>query len=145
MTEAIVLEFEVAKPVAHVFSTWTENTRLWWPRPHTVTQDPSATIVFEPGVGGRIFERAVDGAEHEWGEVTLWDPPSRVRYLWHIFLDRDQATTVELEFTPTQTGSRIRLVQDGFDVFADGAEERRERVVVGWSEIARVFGDYLTG
>jgi len=40
--------------------------------------------VLQAGVGGRIYERAADGTEHEWGEVTVWQPPERLAYLWYL-------------------------------------------------------------
>ena len=32
------------------------------------------------------------GEEIEWGEVVEWDPPRRLRYLWHIATDPQHAT-----------------------------------------------------
>ena len=51
-------------------------------------------------VGGRIYERMTAGDEHEWGEVTAFEPPLRLSYLWHIRRDRADATEVAISFTP---------------------------------------------
>ena len=34
------------------------------------------------------------GAEVEWGEVTAFEPPHRLAYLWHIRRDRADATAM---------------------------------------------------
>ena len=55
-------------------------------------------VVLESGAGGRIYERTAAGERHEWGEVTVWEPPRRLAYLWHIGRARDTATEVEITF-----------------------------------------------
>jgi hypothetical protein len=66
----------------------------WWPADHTVTGDDDLAVVLEPRRGGRIFERTRDGVEHDWGEVTIWEPPTRLGYTWHLRRDRADATDV---------------------------------------------------
>ncbi len=40
--------------------------------------------MLETALGGRIYERTPTGVEHEWGEVTVWEPPTRLGYRWHL-------------------------------------------------------------
>lgn len=45
-------------------------------------------------------------------EVVLdWEPPNRLRFLWHLFFDPSEATEVELTFTARGQGTDVRLVQ----------------------------------
>ena len=69
----------------------------------------AAEVVLEAGTGGRIYERTAAGTRHEWGEVTVWEPPRRLSYLWHIGRERATATEVAITFVDeggTRTGSR---------------------------------------
>ncbi len=91
MPEPIRMSFEVRCSRAHAFDTWTAQISTWWPRSHTVSSDPDATVVLEQRSGGRIFERTPGGTEHDWGEVTAFDPPRSLSYLWHIRRDRNVA------------------------------------------------------
>src|SRR4029077_17105813 len=79
------------------FRLWTQALGTWWPADHTVSGDPAA-VVLEGHVGGRVFERAREGAEHEWGRVTLWKPPYRLGYTWHLGSHPDNATDVLVGF-----------------------------------------------
>jgi uncharacterized protein YndB with AHSA1/START domain len=69
--EPLRLEFAVACPPERAFALWAEQTTRWWPHGHSVSGEPGLTVTFEPRAGGRIYERAPDGAEHEWGEVLV--------------------------------------------------------------------------
>src|SRR6185369_14084263 len=77
--EPLRVEVVLDCSVEHAFATWTERFSSWWPRGHSVTGDPAA-VTLEPQVGGRIYERTHDGEEIDWGLITAWDPPHRLRY-----------------------------------------------------------------
>jgi len=135
----IVVEFAVGAPIDHAFAMWTDRCTLWWPRSHSMSQADGFEVVFEPFVGGRVYERGPDGMEYEWGEIVAWDPPNRVEYSWHIFLDPDRATRVSVTFTPGVSGTTVRLENSGFEVFGDNAEERVERVGSAWDGITSQY------
>ncbi|MCU1430505.1 MAG: Activator of Hsp90 ATPase 1 family protein [Actinomycetia bacterium] len=143
MTEAptvppLVVEFDVAAGTEHAFATWVERADLWWPPGHTMSGAPVA-IVFEPRVGGRIYERDAQGAELQWGEVLVWDPPTRVECLWYLFFTRAEATRVAVTFTPSAGGTTVRLVQTGWDALGEPGPIRRERTVHGWAAVTAEY------
>ena len=136
--EPLVVEFEVAVPPADAFDTWTRRCATWWPSTHTISGDPAA-VVFEPHAGGRILERARDGAEHQWGTILDWQPPGRLRYLWHLFFDPAEATEVEITFTAVARRTVIRLEQRGWERLGDAGPGRRERTQKAWGKITARF------
>jgi uncharacterized protein YndB with AHSA1/START domain len=136
--DPLIIEFEVNVPPAEAFDAWTRRCATWWPSSHTVTGAPSA-ITFEPCAGGRIVERGVDGAEHDWGEVLEWEPPSRLRYLWHLFFDPREATEVELTFTSSGNGTAVRLMQRGWELLGESGPTRRKRTEHAWATITESF------
>lgn len=144
MTRPIVIEFEVAAPPERAFRAWTERCSSWWPRSHSMSESEDFDVVFEPHEGGRIFERGPDGVEHDWGRVTVWEPPHSLEYRWHIFLDPDRATRVSITFQGTDNGCQVRLVNDGFEVFGEAAEERVGRVGGAWLELVGGYRGLLT-
>jgi uncharacterized protein YndB with AHSA1/START domain len=137
--EGIDKVFEVAASVEHAFEVWTARTGMWWPRSHTMGGDRHERIVFEREAGGRIYERTVDGEEHEWGEVVAWEPPHRVEYLWHLFFDRSEATTVEVTFTGLDGATRVRIRQSGFERLGAPGQVRRDRTDAAWDAITGLY------
>ena len=134
--EPLHLAFDVECAPALAFDTWTRRFGTWWPRSHSVTGGEDLEIVLEPHVGGRIFERTADGLEHDWGEVTIWEPPTRFGYLWHLRRDRADATDVEIRFVPVATGrTRVHIEHTGWERL--GAEGRtwRDRNQGGWESL----------
>jgi Activator of Hsp90 ATPase homolog 1-like protein len=98
-------------------------------------------ITFTPRSGGRIFERAAGGQEHDWGEVLDWSPPTRVRCLWHLFFDRSEATEIELTFTPVAAGTRVRLEHRGWERLGDAGPPRRTRTGQVWAALTTSYRD----
>jgi len=140
MIEPIRLAFEVACGVDHAFATWTERTSTWWPASHTVSAATDLKITFEPRVGGRIYERAPGGDEHDWGEITAWEPPRRLGYQWHLRADRADATDVEITFVPVADGrTRVEIEHRGWERLGAAGEERRDRNQGGWAGLLPHF------
>jgi activator of Hsp90 ATPase-like protein len=136
VTEPLRFSFDVGCPVEHAFGVWTGRINLWWPADHTVSGHPDTEVVLEPRLGGRIFERTADGVEHEWGEVTLWEPPHRLGYLWHLRTDRSAATEVEIRFiAATEASTRIEIEHAGWERLGDAAPQWRDRNRMGWATL----------
>jgi len=135
MIEPLRLEFVVACSPEHAFATWTQRIGAWWPSDHTATGEAGLTVVLEGRVGGRIFERTVDGTEHDWGEVTAWEPPARFTYLWHLRRDRADATEVEIRFVPEGAVTRVEIEHRGWERLGAEGQTWRDRNMGGWSTL----------
>ena len=142
MIDPIQLSFEVACPVDHAFDVWTARIAQWWPLDHTVSAEPDLTVVLEPRSGGRIFERRSSGIEHDWGEVTIWEPPTRLGYTWHLNRDRSDATEVEVRFVPRgDAATLVEIEHRGWERLGTDGEPWRDRNRGGW---ATLLPHYMT-
>jgi uncharacterized protein YndB with AHSA1/START domain len=138
--EPIRLTFEVDCSVEHAFEVWTARIDQWWPRDHTVTAADGLTVVLEGRPGGRIFERLSTGVEHEWGEVTIWDPPSRLGYTWHLNRDRNDATDVEVSFIARgDDATQVEIEHRGWERLGAEGEGWRDRNHGGWATLLPHF------
>lgn len=136
MIEPLHLSLDVACPVEHAFDVWTSGISTWWPTDHTVSGEPDTEIVLERIVGGRIYERAPGGIEHDWGEVTVWEPPTRFGYTWHLNRDRADATDVEIQFI-AQGGdlTQVQIEHNGWERLGADAQQWRDRNTGGWQSL----------
>jgi uncharacterized protein YndB with AHSA1/START domain len=145
VSEPLRLSFDVACSVDHAFSVWTSGIAIWWPRDHTVTSQPDVAVVLEGRVGGRIYERAADGTEHDWGEVTVWSPPERLSYLWHLGQQRATATEVDIRFRAEGTDvTRIEIEHTGWERLGAREEALRQQNRRGWDTLLPRFVKALT-
>lgn len=136
MIEPIHITFEVACPPEHAFTIWTAKTSRWWPVTHTVSEAPGLEVVFEPRLGGRIFERKPDGREIDWGEITHWEPPRKLGYLWFIRVDRSDETEVVISFHENGVGStRVEIEHRGWERLAERGEPWRDANLGGWNGV----------
>ncbi|MGI8714622.1 MAG: DUF6855 family protein [Solirubrobacteraceae bacterium] len=136
MIEPLRLSFDVGCSVQHAFATWTSGIGSGWPADHTVTADNDLSVVLEPRVGGRIYERTGAGTEHDWGEVTIWEPPPRLGYSWHLRGDRGDATDVEIRFMERSPGAtRIEIEHRGWEQLGAAGQDWRDRDHRGWQTL----------
>ena len=128
------LSFDVACPAEHAFRVWVSGISTWWPRDHTVTGE-AELIVLRGGVGGRIYERTADGAEHDWGEVTVWETPTRPGYLWHL-AGTGPPPPRWIRFLPQgDAATRIEIEHRGWERLGAEGEQWRERNLAGWQTL----------
>ena len=123
---------EVRVPLSRerAFALFTARMGEFWPPDHTIGTSPIADVVIEPHVGGRWFERGVDGSECDWGRVATWEPPGRVVLTWQLgadwTFDPDLDTEVEVGFTGDgQGGTRVTLVHRHLERYGEHAEAMR--------------------
>ncbi|HEY7431105.1 MAG TPA: SRPBCC domain-containing protein [Streptosporangiaceae bacterium] len=139
MSSPLRMSFEVACSPEHAFRVWSAGFGTWWPADHTVTGKPEE-VVLQSGVGGRIYERTADGAEHDWGEVTVWQPPTRLAYLWHLGRDRSGATEVEISFRAVDPATtRVEIEHRGWEQLGETGQEWRVRNQAGWQSLLPHF------
>jgi uncharacterized protein YndB with AHSA1/START domain len=137
--EAVVCkEVRVKVPIERAFSVFVEQMETWWPATHHIGKIPFEAIFVEPRVGGRWYERDVEGHVADWGTVLAWDPPHRVTFSWHVGPRHDQpdwkcdpdiAKASELEIRFTAEGSGTTLVQlehSKLERHGEGYEKLRE-------------------
>ena len=71
---------------------------------------------------------------------TVWQPPTRLAYLWHLGQDRADATEVSIRFIARgQAATRVEIEHRGWERLADAAEQRRHRNLAGWQGVLPHF------
>jgi uncharacterized protein YndB with AHSA1/START domain len=104
----------VEAPIDRAFKVFTEDFGSFKPRKHNLLSVPIAETVFEPRVGGHVYDRGVDGSECRWARVLAFEPPNRVLLSWDISprwqieTDPDKTSEWEVRFI-AETASRTRL------------------------------------
>src|SRR4051812_47221964 len=131
--EAAVVRQQVVVdvPIARAFAVFTERFGDFKPPEHNLLAAPIAQTVFEPRVGGHIYDRAVDGSECRWARILAYEPPDRVVFSWDI------SPRWSLETDPEQTSEvEVRFVAEGSLRTRLELEHRRiERHGPGWEAV----------
>ena len=128
-----------ARPEA-AFERWTGGMNDWWPREtHTVFRERCDAIGVEGGAGGRIVETSLDGETAEWGRIEAWDPPGRFDYTWYPGREPEFAQRVEMRFELVEGGTRVQLLQGGWEILGPAAEMVRDGYESAWSVVIGAF------
>jgi uncharacterized protein YndB with AHSA1/START domain len=117
----------VDAPVQRAFDVFTGRFDDFKPREHNLLASPIVETVFEPRVGGHIYDRAEDGSECRWARVLAFDPPHRVVFSWDIGpqwqveTDPDLTSEVEVRFLAEgETRTRVELEHRHIDRHGPG-------------------------
>jgi uncharacterized protein YndB with AHSA1/START domain len=137
----IELSVVVAADPEHAFRVFTEQTGTWWPLlQYSVFEANAADVAFEPFVGGRILEHSNDGQESSWGEIAVWEPPSRLVFSWHPGRSQDETPTeVEVRFRAEGEGTIVELEHRGWERLPVERVEGRADYASGWVRVLELY------
>jgi uncharacterized protein YndB with AHSA1/START domain len=134
--ESMQPELKVTKSIlvdvgsARAFEFFLDQQR-WWPLgTHHMAESPGETVVLEPFIGGRWYERAGDGSETEWGRVLAFEPPHRILLSWRMSADwghaseQDRTSEIEVAFL-AEGANRTRVVFEHRHLERYGDEAQR--------------------
>lgn len=130
--KAIVVE----APLDKAFAVFTERLGDFKPPEHNLLAVPIAETVFEPRVGGHIYDRGTDGSECRWARVLAFEPPRRVVFSWDI------GPTWQLETEPANSSEvEVRFIAETADRTRVELEHRNiDRHGPGWQAVAEGVG-----
>src|SRR5262249_26448376 len=134
--------------IGRAFEVFTDQIGTWWSPDHHIIQSELKEMVFEPWVGGNVYDVGVDGSECRWARVLVLEPPRRLMFSWDIDLswqiETDAARSSEIEVVFEEDGperTRVTLVHRHLDRHGDGWEQMRDAVGApdGWRHGLTVF------
>ena len=140
----------VEASIERAFRVFTEQFGSFKPPEHNLLSAEIAETVFEPRVGGALYDRGVDGSECRWARVLAYEPPNRVVFSWDISpqwqleTDLEKTSEVEVHFvTETPERTRVELEHRNLERHGEGWEAVREGVggEGGWPLYLQRFAD----
>jgi uncharacterized protein YndB with AHSA1/START domain len=140
----------VEAPVERAFSVFTDGIGRWWDPDHHILNTELAEMIFEPRVGGHVYDRGVDGSECRWARVLAYEPPLRfviswdINLKWEIEPDPEKTSEIEVRFVPEGAGrTRVELEHRHLDRHGNGWEQMRDSVGSpdGWGSTLQRFAD----
>ena len=149
---SVQTEIVVEAPIERAFGVFVEQFDRIKPREHNMLAVDIAETVFEPRVGGSIYDRGVDGSECRWARVLAFEPPERVVFSWDISprwqveTDLERTSEVEVRFiAETAQRTRVELEHRHLDRHGDGWEGLREGVSSdeGWPLYLQRFAERM--
>lgn len=148
MSDALVIEMvrktvSVGCAVEEAFRIFTADASSWWPvESHSIHQTVSE-IVFEPEVGGEVYEVSTSGERGHWATVLEWEPPSRLVLAWNILNAEAAPTEVEVRFLPDGEGTRVELEHRGWERLTEAGEAKRSSYDTGWDFVLGRYVDRI--
>jgi uncharacterized protein YndB with AHSA1/START domain len=140
----------VEAPIERAFRVFTERFGSFKPPEHNLLGVEIAETIFEPRVGGHLYDRGVDGSECRFARILAYERPTRVVFSWdinpqwQIETDPSKTSEVEVRFvTDTPQRTRVELEHRNLECHGDGWEGVRAGVGGdgGWPLYLRRFAE----
>jgi uncharacterized protein YndB with AHSA1/START domain len=142
----------VEAPIERAFRVFTDDFGSFKPPEHNMLGVDIAETVFEPRVGGHLYDRGVDGSECRWARVLAYEPPNRIVISWDISpqwqieTDPEKTSEVEVRFiSDSAERTRVELEHRNLDRHGAGWEQTRDAVDSegGWPLYLQRFAELL--
>ena len=142
----------VEAPIARAFKVFTEDFSSFKPPEHNLLKVEIAETVFEPKVGGFLYDRGVDGSVCRWARVLAYEPPTRVLMSWDISpqwqIEKDPAKTSEWEvrfIAETAQRTRVEIEHRNLERHGEGWQGVRDGVAAdqGWPLYLQRYADRM--
>ena len=132
---SILTSVTVEAPVERAFAVFVEDFDRIKPREHNMLGVEIAETVFEPRVGGHVYDRGVDGSVCRWARVLAYEPPHKVVISWDISprwqieTNPEHTSEVEIRFIAESADrTRVELEHRNLDRHGAGWETERDAV-----------------
>jgi uncharacterized protein YndB with AHSA1/START domain len=123
------------------FDLFVRRMSEWWPlHARSVSLENAASCHVEARVGGRLYERDRQGAEHVWGRFKVLDEGKRAVFSWHPGLPEAAATEVQVTFAPAGEGTRVDIEHRDWERLGARASFVRGLMDGGWPGVLARFG-----
>lgn len=153
-TATVRTQIVVEASIKRASTVFTARFGDFKPPEHNLLQVPIARTVFEPRVGGHIYDIGTDGSECRWARVLAYEPDQRVVFSWdigpqwQIESEPENTSEVEIRFvaeTPDRT--RVELEHRKIDHHGPGWEAVRDGVAddAGWPLYLTRYSTLFTG
>jgi len=152
MSTPVKQSIVVNAPIARAFKVFTEDFGRFKPAEHNLLAVPIAETVFEPRVGGYLYDRGTDGSECRWARVLAYEPPNRVVLSWNITpqwqIETDPSKVSEWEvrfIAETEQRTRVELEHRNLERHGAGWEAERDGVAGehGWPLYLKRYAELL--
>ena len=121
------------------FALFTSRMATWWPLAQASYGGSRADLIFlEPWVGGRFYERFIDGDELQVGTVTSCDPPHRIVFTWTT-ADWSGESEVRVTFTAVPDGTRVEVEHGGFERLGPLGADVAAKFRGGWPGVLGAY------
>jgi len=140
----------VGVPPEVAFEVFTKEVDLWWRRgPRYRPSKSPGVLLFEGGVGGRLFESYGEGPTAqvvEMGRITAWEPPWRLAFDWrNRTFTTEECTFVEVLFKDLRGKTEVTVEHRGWSALRDDHPARHGLVGQAFSRSLGMFwGDLMS-
>jgi Activator of Hsp90 ATPase homolog 1-like protein len=129
-TSPITHEYTLGCSAEQAFATYTGRIGEWWDPRYTANPETLEAVTIEPRVGGRVYATHSDMGEHDWGEVTVWEPGRRLVHTFTLAQDARHPSEVAVAFAlgsgegQGATGCTMRFAHGGWTDANAGVREK---------------------
>jgi uncharacterized protein YndB with AHSA1/START domain len=120
----ITFEYALGCSSEDAFDAYTGRIGEWWDPRYTANAETLVGVTVEPRLGGRLYATHRDLGEHDWGEVTAWEPGRRLVHTFNLAQDPRHPSEVAVEFVPAGDGCIVHFAHGGW-TDANAAERKK--------------------